>query len=660
MACDCGCCGTHKGHGFFGSQKWEYIKLIVSFVLLVVAFFWEDIVGHSWGMYLNPSWFAIIVCGWPIVEGAWHGLAHEKKIKTSLLITIAIVASIALEVVVWCGVTIDGDHSHGYLFAAGEIAFLMALGEFLEDVTVKRTRVGIEKLVNLSPRTATVKLFGQLLVMEVSEIQPGDIVVVKPNDMIPVDGEIILGETAVDQSSITGESVPVDKKVGDVVYAGTWNKSGALEVRVTKKSNETTVAKLVSLVEEAEGTKAPISRLADRWASYIVPMAITLGFGVCLLTKLFAGIGWVDAAVRGVTIFVVFCPCALALATPTAIAAALGALANRGIMAKSGKAIEELAKIDTVCFDKTGTITTGNLAVEDCWCEDIDQNEFLALLGGAENNSEHPIAQAIVKYAQDKTQLATPKTTNALVGVGLEAEFENNKMLIAQWKQFENETGIVCDKANEMLAKGLTVMGVKIDDKLVGVIAVSDTIREDSPYAVGEINKNCNTVMLTGDNESAAKRMATLAGVKEVKYQLLPDQKLEYIKNKQQAGGKVCMIGDGVNDAPSLALADCSIAMGAFGSDLAIETADVALMTNDVARLPGLLRFAKKVLRTIKFNIILAMSINLAAVVLSAFGILGPVMGALLHNCTSVLVIGNSALLLLDKDKGYKQYKANK
>ena len=660
MACDCGCCGTHKGHGFFGSQKWEYIKLIVSFVLLVVAFFWEDIVGHTWGMYLNPSWFAIVACGWSIVEGAWHGLAHEKKIKTSLLITIAIVASIALEVVVWCGVTIDGDHSHGYLFAAGEIAFLMALGEFLEDVTVKRTRVGIEKLVNLSPRTATVKLFGQLLVMEVSEIQPGDIVVVKPNDMIPVDGEIILGETAVDQSSITGESVPVDKKVGDVVYAGTWNKSGALEVRVTKKSNETTVAKLVSLVEEAEGTKAPISRLADRWASYIVPMAITLGFGVCLLTKLFAGIGWVDAAVRGVTIFVVFCPCALALATPTAIAAALGALANRGIMAKSGKAIEELAKIDTVCFDKTGTLTTGNLAVEDCWCDGIDQNQFLALLGGAENNSEHPIAQAIVKYAQDKVELATPQTTNALVGVGLEAEFEKNKLLIAQWKQFENETGIVCDKASEMLAKGLTVMGVKIDDKLVGVIAVSDTIREDSPYAVGEINKNCNTVMLTGDNESAAKRMAQLAGVKEVKYQLLPDQKLEYIKNKQQAGGKVCMIGDGVNDAPSLALADCSIAMGAFGSDLAIETADVALMTNDVARLPGLLRFAKKVLRTIKFNIILAMSINLAAVVLSAFGILGPVMGALLHNCTSVLVIGNSALLLLDKDKEYRNYKVKK
>jgi len=278
----------------------------------------------------------------------------------------------------------------------------------------------------------------------------------------------------------------------------------------------------------------------------------------------------------------------------------------------------------------------------------------------AENNSEHPIAQAIVNYAKEKTTLLTPSTVNSLVGIGLEAEFENAKLFIAQWKQFENETGVVCDKANEMLGKGLTVMGVKINEKLVGAIAVSDTIREDSPYAVGEINKNYNTVMLTGDNESAAKRMASLAGVKEVKYQLLPDEKLAYIKDTQSAGGKVCMIGDGVNDAPSLALADCSVAMGVFGSDLAIETADVALMTNDVARLPGLLKFSKKVLRTIKFNIILAMSINLAAVVLSALGILGPVMGALLHNCTSVLVIGNSALLLLDKDKDYKKYKATK
>ena len=287
----------------------------------------------------------------------------------------------------------------------------------------------------------------------------------------------------------------------------------------------------------------------------------------------------------------------------------------------------------------------------------IDQDKFLSLVGGAENSSEHPIAQAIVKFAQQKTQLSNPQTVNALVGVGLEASFENEKLFIAQWKQFENESGIICDKANEMLGKGLTVMGVKINDKLVGVIAVSDTIRDDSPYAVGQINKGYNTVMLTGDNQSSAERMAKLAGVKEVKYQLLPDQKLEYIKNKQQSGGKVCMIGDGVNDAPSLALADCSVAMGAFGSDLAIETADVALMTNDVARLPGLLKFSKKVLRTIKFNIILAMTINLAAVFLSAFGVLGPVAGALLHNCTSVLVIGNSALLLLDKDKEYKKYK---
>ena len=659
----CGCCSAPKrGNGFFSSNKWEVIKLVISLVLLVTAFFWHDIFGHeayeTYAKYINPSWVVIIFCGVPLFQAAWHGLFHEKKIKVSVLISVAILASIALEIVAWCGVSVESGHAdHSNLFAAGEIAFLMALGGYIEDLTVKRTRKGIERLLDLSPRTATVKLFGELIVMEVSQINVGDIVVVKPNDMIAVDGEIIVGETAVDQSSITGESVPCDKKIGDLVYAGTWNKSGAIEVKVTKKSNETTVAKLVSLVEEAEGKKAPIARLADKWASVIVPLAISLAVVVFLVSKFAFNIPWLDAAIRGVTVLVVFCPCSLALATPTAIAAGLGALSYRGIMVKSGKAIEELARVNTVCFDKTGTLTTGQIAVNDVYFEGIEEKEFLTLIGSSENNSEHPIAQAIVNYAKERAEIVTPKTVNSLVGIGVQAEVNGKTVLIAQWKQFESENGKIAEKAKEMLEKGLTVIGVKADDKLVGVVSVSDTIRDDSPYAVNLINNNYNTVMLTGDNKNAAERIAGMAGVKEVKYQLLPDEKLEYIKSKQQAGGKVCMIGDGVNDAPSLATADCGIAMGAFGSDLAIETADIALMNNDVARLPGLLRFSKKVISTIKRNIVLAMTINFAAVILSLFAILDPVTGALVHNCTSLFVVGNSALLFLDKDKNYKLYK---
>lgn len=659
MACSC-CSSEHKGNGFFASTKWEITKLCITAVLLVLSYFWHNIVGDSIGMYFDPSWIAIILCGIPIMKSAWHGLVHHRKIQASLLITVAIVSSVALEIVAWCGISLESGHMEHYLFAAGEIAFLMGLGGFIENLTVKKTRKGIERLVDLSPRTAVVKLFGELLVMEVSQIQPGDIVVVKPNDMIPVDGVVVSGETAVDQASITGESVPCDKKEGDAVFAGTWNKSGAIEVKVTKRSDETTVAKLISLVEEAEGKKAPIARLADRWASFIVPSAIALAFIVCFATKFFADISWLEAAIRGVTILVVFCPCSLALATPTAIAAGLGALSYRGIMVKSGKAIEELAKVDTVCFDKTGTLTTGQIRVNEFFCDGIDEKEFLALAGGTENSSEHPIAKAVVDFAKEKGNIKEAQKVNSIVGLGVEAEIDGQKVLIARWQHFEKEKGVVAEKASAMLEKGLTVMGVSVDGKVVGCISVSDTIRQDSKQAVEAINENYDTVMLTGDNKNAALRMADLSGVKEVKYELLPDQKVESIREKQQGGKKVCMIGDGVNDAPSLATADCSIAMGAFGSDLAIETADIALMNNEVARLPGLMKFSKKILRTIKGNIILAMAINVIAIILSAVAVLDPVTGALVHNCTSLFVVGNSALLFTDKDKTFKNIKGIK
>ena len=649
------CCVEHAKKGsFFATTKWGIISLSVSLVLSVLSFFWMKIVGEdSFFMYLNPGWIVIAVCGTPLFISAIKGVI-DKKIKSSLLISIAIIASLSLEIIGWLGVDLGDQHGHVYVFAAAEIAFLMSLGSFIEDITVKKTRKGVERMMHLSPTTALVKYGNETILTPVSRIKIGSIVLIRPNDMISVDGTVVFGETAIDQSPITGESVPCDKTIGDAVYAGTWNKSGAIEVKVERAGVDTTVSKLVALVEEAEGKKAPIARVADKWASIIVPLAISLAIVVFFVTKLVGSITWIEAAIRGVTILVVFCPCALALATPTAIAAGIGTLSYRGIMVKSGKALEDLAKIQTIVFDKTGTLTTATIKVDDAYFENIKEKEFWMLVGSSEVNSEHPIAKAITNHAKVFGELISPETMKSLVGLGVECIINNKKVLIAKWEHLQvKEKNIkINDAVNDMLKAGKTVVGVEIDEKLVGAISVSDTVKPLSKYAVELLEKSgLETLMLTGDNESAAKSIAEKCGIAKFEHSLLPEQKLEKIIQLQNEGKKVCMIGDGVNDAPSLAISNCGVAMGALGSDVAIETAEVALLNDKIELVPSLVRVAKKVLSTIKRNIVIAMSINFAAVILSSFAILNPVTGALVHNCTSLLVVGSSALILFDKEK---------
>lgn len=639
-----GCCGSGHNHNSGKNEKIKNIIIIaVSFVTLITSLILSlTHVYHNYPIlrYFDLGWVSVILCGTPIFISAFKNL-RRGKITSSLLIATSITACVALEILSLTGVLKGGDHGHSNIFAAGEVAWLMALGELIESYTVGKARSGIEAIMKLAPVTAKLVTEDGYEEVAVSELNIGDKVAVLPNDMISVDGIIVKGSTSVDESIMTGESLPVDKTVGDMVYGGTFNKSYAIEVEVTKNSEDFAVSKLKKLVAEAEGKRAPISKIADKWAGYIVPMAITISILVFIIS--FFALSGRNVAVsveRAITVLVVFCPCSLALATPTAIAAALGTSTKQGVLIKSGEAVEKLSRINAVAFDKTGTLTEGRISVESVKAFGIEEDRLKALLYAAEKYSEHPIAKAITAYFEGVEQLKA-ESTKSLVGTGVEAVIDGKVIRVEKWNSS------LGGEADEALKEGKTVIGVTEDEKLVGLLTLSDTVRDESKFAVKELNDmGVMTVMLTGDNETVAKTVGESLGINKIYGALMPDQKLEKIEELKKNRRKVVMVGDGVNDAPALALADASIAMGAFGADLAVETADVALMNNDIKKVPSLLKLARRTLKKIKLNIAIAMCINFAAVLLSLFGILNPVWGALIHNVSSVLVVTNSALLL--------------
>lgn len=671
----CGCGIEHNKED--GGMKKTITLIVISLIALIVSFMNFEIFH-----YVDPAWIAVILCGYPIFKGAFLALKDEHKITSALLISVAIVASIALEITRLSGAFDMGDaHGHGYIFAAGEIAFLMGVGGLIEDWTVSKARSGIEKLVKLVPKTAYLKTDSGIKEVDIDELKIGDIVVIKPGDIICIDGNIIMGSTSVDQSSVTGESLPVDKLVGDLVYSGTQNKNGAIEVRMSKDPKDMTVNKLVALVEEAEGKKAPIARLADKWASYIVPAAIATSIVVFGISYFFFDISTIEAVIRGVTILVVFCPCSLSLSTPTAVAAGIGNGSGRGILIKSGAAIEELAKIKTIAFDKTGTLTEGNVRVTAIYAPGEDEDTFIGLMGAAESYTDHPIAKAVSKFAENRLRdetknygldriLQIPTNTEAILGVGAKAMVGEYEVILCSYDKipealrnhvgnYDNYNEInnkiesidvsMVGKAREYMSEGATVIGGIINGKLKGIIALADTIREGAGEAMEQLkSQGYNVIMLTGDNEKSAQFMANQAGKIEYRHSLMPENKLQIIEELKKSG-KVCMVGDGINDTPALAIANASIAMGALGSDAAIETADVSLMTSDIRKVPQLLKLSKRVLGTIKINILISLIISVLAVILSTAGVLNPVTGAIVHNVSAVLVVLNSAMILKEK-----------
>lgn len=579
---------------------------------------------------IDPAWAAIILCGIPIILEAVIGLVTAFDIKADVLVSMALLASVII----------------GEIFAAGEVAFIMQLGALLEDLTVAKARAGIEKLVHLTPRTARKVSGSSETVIAAEDVQIGDILRVLPGETIPVDGMILSGQTSVNQAVMTGESLPVDKTAGDEVSSGTVNQFGAFDMKASRVGDDSSIQRMIRLVQSADSGKAKIVGIADRWATWIVVIALT----AAALTWFVTG-----EIIRAVTILVVFCPCALVLATPTAIMAAIGNATKHGFLVREGDALERLALVSGITFDKTGTLTCGApevMAVISC-DPAMDREKLYRLLAGAELRSEHPLGKAVVSCFKKEREfkIPQPEEFRMLPGKGVYSVVEGQEILAGNTELFAENKITFPDslkiQAEEFLKKGCTVIYIAVNGKMKGFAAVSDTLRADAPDTIQEIkNIKVTPVLLTGDHESAAEYMAGRLGISQVYADCLPEDKLKRIEEYQKAGKKICMIGDGINDAPALKKAFVGIAMGGIGSDIAVDAADIALINDKISELPHLLRLAKRMMITIKCNLTFSMTLNFVAIVLAITGILDPVVGALVHNAGSVIVIVNSAFLL--------------
>ena len=583
---------------------------------------------------INLAWITIIISGTPLIYSAIRKLNFNKgisKISSALLISIAMISAIAI----------------GDLFAAAEVAFIMAIGGILEEKTTAKAKQGLKKLISLTPTQGRKIENGNEIIIPAEQIQLNDIIRILPGEVIPVDGIIISGETSVNQSIMTGESLPVDKTVGDEIFCGTINCFGAIDIKATKVGKDSSLQKLIQLVKEAENKKSPIQRITDKWASVLVPVALFIAIITLIVTK---------DITRAVTVLVVFCPCALVLATPTAIMAAIGQATKHGIIIKSGEALEKMGKVDTITFDKTGTLTFGKLEVSDIIpFQNYSKDELLSLTASAESKSEHPLAKAILEFAKNQNVNIFESTEFKMTsGKGIVSTIlQNNisKKIICGNENFLTEHKVqleenIISQLEQLRLQGKAIILIAEENSCIGIIALSDILRSDVSEIICKLNSiKVNSVLLTGDNKKTAQYFANLAGIKNIFSELLPEQKVEKIISLQNENKTVCMIGDGINDAPALKTADVGIAMGSMGSDIAIDSADIALMQDDISKLPYLKRLSNATVKTIKISISLSMFINFLAIILSVIGALNPTTGALVHNAGSVFVVLFAALL---------------
>lgn len=534
----------------------------------------------------------------------------------------------------------------GEIFAAGEIATIMTIGGFLEEYTVSKAQGRIKKLVKMTPQVATRIRNGIEEKIDVKEVEIGDILKVLPGESIPTDGIIISGETSIDQSTLTGESLPVDKKANDEVYSGCINLYGSFTMKTTKVSEDSSLQKLIKLVESSSPENSKIVRQADKWATMIVVIA----FSAAILTYLST-----FEIIRSVTILVVFCPCALVLATPTAIMASIGNLTKYGILVKDGQSIEELSCVDELIFDKTGTLTHGTPEVIDIISD--NPNEMMYLLTSLESKSEHPLARAIVKQ-YNSSGSAEVNDFKMHIGMGVTGTINNSKITAGNRKLLSSENiPLKYDKEPE---NSEIEIFVAKDREIIGKVLLADTLRETSKQTIKKLKRlKVRTTLLTGDNETTAKEIANQVKLRNVKVNCLPEDKTEYIKQEQLKGNKVAMIGDGVNDAPSLKKANVGIAMGKIGSDVSIETANIALINDNIDDIPHLIGIARKTIKTINLSIGFALTLNIIAMALAILGWLNPIEGALIHNIGSVIVIIYSSTLT-NYELSYKDYKVKK
>jgi heavy metal translocating P-type ATPase len=609
-----------------GGIKKDIILLAISAAALIISLF-------DLPLPFNAAWISIILCGVPIILEAIIGLVTEFDIKADVLVSLALIASVII----------------GEYFAAGEVAFIMQLGALLESVTVARARAGIEKLVHLTPQTARVIANGTEKIVRAEQVKVGDIIRVLPGETVPVDGVIISGETSVNQAVMTGESLPVDKGVGDDVSSGTVNQFGSFEMKAVKVGSDSSIQRMIQLVQSADAGKAEIVGIADRWATWIVVIALT----AAVLTGIITG-----ELIRSVTILVVFCPCALVLATPTAIMAAIGNATKHGFLVRESDALERLANVAKLAFDKTGTLTYGKPEVTfvKSFSAEYSDDTIYSLAAATEQFSEHPLGKAIVSCYKKENTLLSATNFNMIPGHGVSAVVDGKTIIAGNTKMLTEKnialSSQMAAEAENYTSKGCTVIYVVIDNEAVGLIAMADAVRPKSAGMIDKIKRlNITPVLLTGDNANAAKTIAETVHIDEVKANCLPEDKLNHIASYQENGENVCMIGDGVNDAPALKKAAVGIAMGGIGSDIAVDASDIVLVDDEINELPHLFAFSKRMMRTIRFNLTFSMLLNFAAIILAISGVLNPVIGALVHNAGSIFVIINSALLLKWKIK---------
>ena len=593
---------------FFGDDlKRTALFVILAGISLVISFFF----GKDFP--IDPAWVAIILCGTPILYEAVTGLILRHDIKADVLVAVAIVASLILQE--W--------------FAAGEVAFIMELGGLLEDISADRSRAGIERLISMVPSKARLIVDGKETEVDAESVRVGQILRILPGDTVPLDGKVVSGHSYVDQSSLTGESVPVAKEEGSEVFSGTVNQLGTFDMEVTCTAQDSSFQRLVDMVESTDAERTRVVKVADKWATYLVALVFVIAAATYLLTQ---------EVSRALTVMIVFCPCAFILATPTAVVAAIGNLSKHGILVRDGDALEKMAHTDRLVFDKTGTLTEGKPYVTSVTpSEGFTEEQLLRYAGTVEKSSEHPYAGAILARCGDMP-LGEAEGVEVIVGRGISATVDGRLVKVGN----PAFTGI-----SILSSSGETVICVTADSVPVGFISVSDRMRDGVSETISDIRTNgTECVMLTGDSPEVAARVAGQAGISEYTAECRPEDKVARIVALKEDGHVVCMIGDGINDAPSLKAADIGIAMGGTGSGITVGVADMVIVGDEVGKVPHLQFLTKKMLGRIKINIAFGMSWNAMAVALAVTGTVGAVMGAIIHNVGSVAVVVSSFLLL--------------
>ena len=642
-------------------------SLIFTVPLLIIS------MGHMVGMPLpsiinpmkNPLNFALVqlVLTIPVMVAGYkfYKIGYKNLFKLSpnmdSLIAIGTSAAVAYGLFAIYKILNGETHyaMHLYFESAVVILTLITLGKYLEAVSKGKTSEAIKKLMGLAPKTATIIKNGKEVSIPIEEVIVGDIILVKPGEKLPVDGEIIEGSTSIDESMLTGESIPVEKNIGSTVIGASINKAGFIKYKATKVGKDTALAQIVKLVEEAQGTKAPIAKMADIIAAYFVPTVMALAI-IAAVGWLIAGESTVFALTIFISVLVIACPCALGLATPTAIMVGTGKGAENGVLIKGGEALETTYKIDTIVFDKTGTITEGKPKVTDIICNGIKEEEVLVLAASAEKGSEHPLGEAIVREAEDRSlEFKSLEHFKAVPGHGIEVTIEGKDILLGNKKlMIENNINIesLHVESDRLATEGKTPMYIAINNKLSGIIAVADTVKENSKAAIEELKKmNVNVAMITGDNKKTAEAIAKSVGIDIVLAEVLPEDKANEVKKLQGKNRKVAMVGDGINDAPALVQADVGIAIGS-GTDVAIESADIVLMKSNLKDVVTAIRLSKATIKNIKENLFWAFGYNVLGIpvamgVLHIFGgpLLNPMIAAAAMSFSSVSVLLNALRL---------------